>query len=228
METVTAIVLAAGAGKRMNSPVHKQYMKLAGKPVLYYALRAFEESAVTRIVIVVAAGEVEYCRAEIVDRYAFGKVSAVVEGGKERCHSVYQGLLAAPGTDYVLIHDGARPFVTEDMIVRSVEAAKRDQACVVGMPVKDTIKVVGPDGFAIETPDRSMLWQMQTPQTFFYPLIRDAYETVMKSGDDAVTDDAMVLERATGQRARIIEGSYRNIKITTPEDLLTAEAYLKK
>lgn len=227
MERITAIVLAAGSGKRMNSTVHKQYMMLAGKPVLYYALKAFDESAVTDIVLVTGAGEITYCEREIIDKYKIHKVRAIVEGGRERYHSVHAGLKAAAGSDYVLIHDGARPLMAEDIIARSIETVKACGACVVGMPVKDTIKVVGADGVAKETPERKSLWQVQTPQSFFYPLIADAYEKVVASGDDTVTDDAMVLERVTGQQVRVIEGSYRNIKITTPEDLLVAEAYLK-
>lgn len=227
MERITAIVLAAGSGKRMNSTVHKQYMMLAGKPVLYYALKAFDESAVTDIVLVTGAGEITYCEREIIDKYKIHKVRAIVEGGRERYHSVLAGLKAAVGSDYVLIHDGARPLVAEDIIARSIETAKACGACVVGMPVKDTIKVVGADGVAKETPERKSLWQVQTPQSFSYPLIAEAYEKVVASGDDTVTDDAMVLERMTGQQVRVIEGSYRNIKITTPEDLLVAEAYLK-
>lgn len=227
MERITAIVLAAGSGKRMNSNVHKQYMMLAGKPVLYYALKTFDESAVTDIVLVTGDGEVEYCRREIVERYSIGKVCAIVEGGKERYHSVYEGLKAAEGADYVLIHDGARPLVTTDIVTRSIEAVKENLACVVGMPVKDTIKIVSEDGFAKETPKRSELWQVQTPQSFSYPLIAEAYKRVLASGDTTVTDDAMVLERITRQKVRVIEGSYHNIKITTPEDLMVAEAYLK-
>ena len=226
MGKVTGIVLAAGAGKRMNSTVHKQYMMLAKKPVLCYALETFAASEVDDIVLVVGAGEIPYCRKEIVERYGIRKVSAIVEGGKERYHSVYEGLKAAEGADYVLIHDGARPFVSVDMIHRSLETARECRACVVGMPVKDTIKVVGEDGFAKETPDRRSLWQMQTPQTFDYPLILEAYEKVISQNEENVTDDAMVLELVSGHRAKIIEGSYRNLKITTPEDLLIAEAYL--
>ncbi len=227
MERITAIILAAGSGKRMNSTVHKQYMVLAGKPMLYYALKAFDESAVTDIVLVTGVDEITYCKREIVDKYNIHKVRTIVEGGRERYHSVYAGLKAAVGSDYVLIHDGARPFVTEDIIARSIETAKACGACVVGMPVKDTIKVVGTDGFAKETPERKKLWQVQTPQSFSYSLIVDAYEKVVALEDDTVTDDAMVLERMTGRQVRVIEGSYRNIKITTPEDLLVAEAYLK-
>lgn len=227
MERIAAIVLAAGAGKRMNSTVHKQYMALAGKPVLSYALKTFEESEVTDIILVVGAGEIEYCRKEIVEKFSIGKVRAIVEGGRERYHSVYAGLRAAEKADYVLIHDGARPFVTMDMISRSMDCVRKGQSCVVGMPVKDTIKVVGEDGVAKETPERSTLWQIQTPQTFSYSLIKSAYEKVIASDDSTVTDDAMVLEKAIGQSVKVIEGSYRNLKITTPEDLIVAEAYLK-
>lgn len=228
MEKITAIVLAAGAGKRMNSDVHKQYMMLEGRPVIYYALKAFEESVVTDIVLVVGAGEVDYCQHEIINKYKFAKVSAIVEGGRERYHSVYEGLRVATGSDYVLIHDGARPFVTEEIILRSVECAREHSACVVGMPVKDTIKVVGADGFAKNTPNRSTLWQVQTPQTFSYAMIYEAYQKAIAQEDDSITDDAMVLERMTGMQVKVIEGSYQNIKITTPEDIIVAEAYLKK
>ncbi len=227
MERVTGIVLAAGAGKRMHSEVHKQYMLLAGKPLLCYALETFAASEVDDIVLVTGKDEIAYCREEIIGRYGIAKVRAVVEGGKERYHSVYAGLLAAEGADYVLIHDGARPFVTAEMIRRSLETARECGACVVGMPVKDTIRVVGEDGFARETPDRNTLWQMQTPQTFSYSLIREAYRTILDRGNVNVTDDAMMLAQATGKRAKIIEGSYRNLKITTPEDLLIAEAYIR-
>lgn len=227
MKRYTAIVLAAGAGKRMQSAVRKQYLMIEGKPVLYYALNAFEQSKISDIILVVGAGEIEYCRKEILEKYGIQKVKAIVEGGKERYHSVYEGLKAASGTDYVLIHDGARPFVTQEIIQRSMEAATQYGACVVGMPVKDTIKIIGEDGFAETTPERSRLWQIQTPQTFSYPLILDAYEKVLMQDDTSITDDAMVLERASGQKVKVIEGSYQNIKITTPEDIFLAEAYLK-
>ena len=227
-EKITAIILAAGSGRRMNSAVPKQYLLLDGRPVLYYTLRAFEESAVTDIVLVIGADEIEYCRQEFMEKYRLSKITAVVAGGRERYHSVYEGLKAAAGSDYVLIHDGARPFVTADVIARSIEAVKVSGACAAGMPVKDTIKVVDADGLVKETPVRSTLWQIQTPQSFSCPLITRAYKEMIASGrESSVTDDAMVLERMTGQRVRVIEGDYRNIKITTPEDLLAAEAYLK-
>lgn len=227
MEKIAAIVLAAGAGKRMNSTVHKQYMLLDERPVLYYSLKAFEESEVTEIILVVGAGEEAYCKTQIIDKYGIEKIRAIVPGGRERYHSVYAGLAAAQGADYVLIHDGARPLVAADMIKRSIECVRTGQSCVVGMPVKDTIKVLDGEGFVKETPDRRTLWQMQTPQTFPYAMIRAAYEKIVAEDDNTVTDDAMVLEKVTGQRVKVIEGSYQNLKITTPEDLLVASAYLK-
>jgi 2-C-methyl-D-erythritol 4-phosphate cytidylyltransferase len=226
VERYTAIVLAAGAGKRMNANIQKQYMALAGKPVLSYSLRAFEDSGVTDIVLVVGKGEIEYCTEEIVKPYGIHKVSCVVEGGKERYHSVYEGLKCADGCDYVLIHDGARPFVTPEMINRSMEAVRTYGACVVGMPVKDTIKRVNERGEAVETPRRTDLWQIQTPQSFAYPLIQEAYEKALAKEDQSITDDAMVVERYAGQTVRVIEGSYANLKITTPEDIGMAEGYL--
>ncbi|MBR5127226.1 MAG: 2-C-methyl-D-erythritol 4-phosphate cytidylyltransferase, partial [Roseburia sp.] len=171
----TAIVLAAGAGKRMNSKVQKQYLLLKEKPVLYYSLKAFEESQVEDIILVVGAGEIEYCQKEIIEKYGIQKVRAIVAGGKERYHSVYEGLKAAGQTDYVLIHDGARPFVSQAIIERTIAAVSEYKACVVGMPVKDTIKIADEAGYAKETPNRSRVWMVQTPQAFSYSLIYDAY-----------------------------------------------------
>ena len=223
----TAIVLAAGSGKRMNSKVHKQYLIIQDRPVLYYSLKAFEDSAVDEIVLVVGKGEEEFCRKEIVDKYGISKVKAIVEGGKERYHSVFEGLKQTSDADYVLIHDGARPFVDQDIIRRCMQEVQKYQACVVGMPVKDTIKIADEEGYAKQTPDRKNVWMIQTPQTFSYALIYEAYEEMLKTEDTAITDDAMVLERIKGKKSKLIEGSYRNIKITTPEDLLIANVYLQ-
>ena len=223
----TAIVLAAGSGKRMNSKVHKQYLIIQDRPVLYYSLKAFEDSAVDEIVLVVAKGEEKFCRKEIVDKYGISKVKAIVEGGKERYHSVFEGLKQTSDADYVLIHDGARPFVNQDIIRRCMQEVQKYQACVVGMPVKDTIKIADEEGYAKQTPDRKNVWMIQTPQTFSYALIYEAYEEMLKTEDTAITDDAMVLERIKGKKSKLIEGSYRNIKITTPEDLLIANVYLQ-
>ncbi len=222
-----AIVLAAGSGKRMNSQVHKQYLIIQDRPVLYYSLKEFEDSAVDEIVLVVGKGEEEFCRREIVDKYGISKVKAIVEGGKERYHSVFEGLKQTSDADYVLIHDGARPFVNQDIIRRCMQEVQKYQACVVGMPVKDTIKIADEEGYAKQTPDRKNVWMIQTPQTFSYALIYEAYEEMLKTEDAAITDDAMVLERTKGKKSKLIEGSYRNIKITTPEDLLIANVYLQ-
>ena len=222
-----AIVLAAGSGKRMNSQVHKQYLIIQDRPVLYYSLKEFEDSAVDEIVLVVGKGEDEFCRKEIVDKYGISKVKAIVEGGKERYHSVFEGLKQTSDADYVLIHDGARPFVNQDIIRRCMQEVQKYQACVVGMPVKDTIKIADEGGYAKQTPDRKNVWMIQTPQTFSYALIYEAYEEMLKTEDTAITDDAMVLERIKGKKSKLIEGSYRNIKITTPEDLLIANVYLQ-
>ena len=222
-----AIVLAAGSGKRMNSKVHKQDLIIQDRPVLYYSLKAFEDSAVDEIVLVVGKGEEKFCRKEIVDKYGISKVKAIVEGGKERYHSVFEGLKQTSDADYVLIHDGARPFVNQDIIRRCMQEVQKYQACVVGMPVKDTIKIADEGGYAKQTPDRKNVWMIQTPQTFSYALIYEAYEEMLKTEDTAITDDAMVLERIKGKKSKLIEGSYRNIKITTPEDLLIANVYLQ-
>ena len=222
-----AIVLAAGSGKRMNSKVHKQYLIIQDRPVLYYSLKAFEDSAVDEIVLVVGKGEEKFCRKEIVDKYGISKVKAIVEGGKERYHSVFEGLKQTSDADYVLIHDGARPFVNQDIIRRCMQEVQKYQACVVGMPVKDTIKIADEGGYAKQTPDRKNVWMIQTPQTFSYALIYEAYEEMLKTEDAAITDDAMVLERIKGKKSKLIEGSNRNIKITTPEDLLIANVYLQ-
>ena len=227
----TAIVLAAGQGKRMHSKIQKQFMELDGMPVLCYSLRCFQESPLIRDVILVTGEEyVFWCKEEIVEKYGFTKVSAVVSGGKERYDSVYEGLRACKDTEYVLIHDGARPLVTDEIISRAAQAAVSDEACVVGMPVKDTIKVADAGGFAESTPDRSRLWQVQTPQAFSYPLVRGAYDRLMadETQQKGITDDAMVVEHLSGTKVRLVEGSYENLKVTTPEDQVLAEALLKK
>jgi 2-C-methyl-D-erythritol 4-phosphate cytidylyltransferase len=231
-----AIVLAAGQGKRMQSKVQKQYLHLKGKPVLYYALQVFETcSFIDEIILVTGAGEMEFCQKEIVEVYGFQKVKKIVAGGKERYHSVFEGLKAVKeltekeeGTPcYVYIHDGARPFVDEEILQRTHRAVCETGACVAGMPVKDTIKISDGTGMAVETPRRELVWMIQTPQVFSYELIYEAYAKLLKEEHIFVTDDAMVLECMEGQRVKLVEGSYRNMKITTPEDLAVAEALLK-
>lgn len=222
-----AVVLAAGSGSRMHMDTPKQYLMIEDRPLIYYALKQFQDSAVTKIVLVVTAGEEEWCRQQIVERYGLSKVCAVVSGGSERYLSVQAGLHALEGVDYVLIHDGARPCIDQELLQRVMDAVPRDGACVVGMPVKDTIKVASEQLWTQETPDRRRLWQVQTPQAFSYDLIRSAYDRVVASGEQSVTDDTQVLELAYGRQSRLIEGSYRNMKVTTPEDLEIVKLFLK-
>ena len=233
-KNTAAIVLAAGQGKRMQSAVAKQFLLLKNEPVVCHALRAFEKSEVETVVLVTGADEIEYCRTEIVEKYGFGKVAAIVAGGKERYHSVYNGLCALEALlekdGIVLIHDGARPMVTGEIIKRTIEAAKKYRACVAAMPVKDTIKVADSNGFAAMTPDRSTLWQMQTPQTFSYELVFGAYKKLLsdESYQKGITDDAMVVETMCNGKVKLVEGSYENIKVTTPEDMIVAESFLNR
>ena len=229
MAKSAAIVLAAGQGKRMQSHVQKQFLLLNGRPLITYALEAFENSPVDQIILVAGPDEIRYCQEEIAEKYGFSKVTKVIAGGRERYHSVYEGLKAAEGAEYVLIHDGARPLLDQEMISRSLEGAKEYGACVVGMPVKDTIKTSGADGFVESTPDRSALWQVQTPQAFYYPWVLEAYKKLFSREEyqQGVTDDGMVLESMTAHKVKLIEGSYFNIKVTTPEDMAVAEALLE-
>lgn len=226
----TAIVLAGGSGSRMKTKTKKQYLLVEGKPVLWYSLHAFEESPlIDAVILVCGAGEEAACREQFVEKFGFRKVEAIVAGGKERYHSVHAGLLAAHGCDLVLIHDGARPFVDGMMLQRVMDCLATHPACVVGMPVKDTIKMSTEDGCVAQTPPREKLWTIQTPQAFSYPLIKDAYDKMIRMEEDGcldvkITDDAMVAEYISKTPVRLIEGSYNNIKITTPEDLVFASA----
>lgn len=248
-EMAIAVVLAAGSGSRMHTDIPKQYMKLAGREVLYYSLHTFQEyTEISEIVLVTRAVDSVYCRTEIAERYNLSKVSAICAGGEERYDSVYNGLQEirerAAG-DIVIIHDGARPFVTSDMIEESIAAAKKYGACTVGVPVKDTIKIVDEEGFGVDTPERSSLYQIQTPQTFQYDLLMAAYELMLegrshredkitrKTGafsamNHKITDDTMLVEQYKGVRCKMVPGAYENIKITTPEDMEIAQKFAEK
>lgn len=251
----TAVVLAAGAGKRMGGNVAKQYLVLGEKPVVWYALQAFEQSEIIDdVILVVGQGEISFCTREIVEKYHFKKVYAVIEGGTERYLSVKRALdviekraTAECKTDrdagradttafeqvgYVFIHDGARPFVTGNILQDTYEAAIEYGACVAAMPVKDTIKLADEEAFAAQTPDRRRVWAVQTPQVFEAGLICEAYRrltenlpALLKDGIE-ITDDAMVVETMLGHRVKLVRGDYRNIKLTTPEDMAIAEALL--
>lgn len=225
-EKITAIVLAGGSGKRMRAGCKKQYMELGGKPILFYSLKAFEESEVDDIILV--TNEAEYCKKNILQKYGLNKVSRIVPGGAERYHSVYNGLISVTGSSYVLIHDGARPCLTQEIIKAAVESVKQYHACVIGMPVKDTIKIADSGNFAANTPDRERVWQIQTPQAYSYPMILKAYQKIIEESPKGITDDAMVVEYGNFAKVKLIQGSYQNIKITTPEDLQLAELFLKE
>lgn len=224
---LTAIVLSAGKGKRMGSEVSKQYMSLCDHPVISYTLRAFEESVADEIILVVGAGEKVYCKEEIVEKYKIKKVKKIVVGGKERYDSVYEGLKQAGDTDIILVHDGARAFVSPDIIRSAAEQAIETDACVVAVKVKDTIKRSDENRRAVQTLEREQLWQVQTPQCFSYPKIRKAYEEVLKNDKSGITDDAMIWERYYQTPVWIVEGDYFNIKITTPEDMIFGEAIIR-
>jgi len=227
-----AVVLAAGQGKRMQSDVHKQYLLLGDKPVLFYCLKTLEDSFIDEVLLVVGEGEEEYCRKELIERYGFKKIMKIVQGGKERYHSVWNGIKEIEKCEYLFIHDGARPFLDAASLQRALSGVRETGACVVGMPVKDTIKIADENGFSKETPRRDTVWMIQTPQVFAFDLIKRAYgklieeEAFLKEKGILITDDAMVVEYFTDTAVKLVEGSYRNLKITTPEDLRIAEAFL--
>lgn len=223
----TAIILSAGVGSRMNSDIPKQYIELLGRPIIYYTIKAFEESNVDGIVLVCAKEYIDYCKNDIVDKYGFKKVVCVVEGGSERYESVYKGLSFCDG-DIILVHDGARACIDSEIINTNIEEAIKSQAVVTGVKSKDTIKVSDDDGVIKSTTVRSNTWIVQTPQTFAKDALVDAYERMMNdSNRGSITDDSMVMENYGNIPVHMIEGSYENIKITTPEDLLIAEKFLK-
>lgn len=223
----TAIIMAAGKGKRMQTAVSKQFLPVCGKEILAWTVDVFEKSPLVDTILLMASADGKEDVQHLWDSYGWKKVAAVLEGGKERQNSVANGLAAVgEDTDIVLIHDGVRPFVTEEMIADSIVAAQAYGGAVIGVPAKDTIKVCSADGLAVETPDRSTLWQIQTPQTFQRDLIVNAYEKADRDGFLG-TDDASVAEFA-GHQVKVVMGSYRNIKITTKEDLVIAEAFFKE
>lgn len=212
------VIVAAGSGSRMKRDINKQFIKLDGKEIIAYTIEKFYKSEdIDDIVIVIKENEEKYFIENIINKYGFDNIK-IAYGGKERQDSVYNGIKKLNNNcEIVLIHDGARPFVNEDIIKNSIEEAKENNAVVVGVPVKDTIKVVDSDGNIVDTPNRSLLWSVQTPQSFKYEIITKAYEYAY-SNDYYGTDDAMLVEHI-GYNVKMIEGSYDNIKITTEEDL---------
>lgn len=250
----TAIILAAGVGSRMKSTTPKQYMKLAGHPVLYHTIKAFQDSPIIEeIILVVADNQIEFTIEEIVGKYNFTKVRKITQGGSERHHSVQKGLhKLSLETEYVMIHDGARPIVSGELLERAYNSMGKSPATIAVMPVKETIKRVDFTGEVIETPNRNQVYAVQTPQVFKVEVITRAYENLaqalLDNGEYVVintnkiydeseiktsnllniTDDAMVVEFFTDIKVNTFIGDYKNIKITTHEDIELAELFIGK
>lgn len=220
-----AVILAGGKGKRMNAPVSKQFIEIEGKPVIYYTLKRFENcNDIDEIVLVLPKDEVDYFLENIQSKYNF-KISKIVIGGKERSDSVYNALSELEDTDIVLIHDGARAFVSEKIIKDGIKNAKKFGAAAPGVTPKDTIKMKDNNSFSKETPVRETLVAVQTPQCFKFSMIKECHRKVREE-NVIVTDDTMVVERY-GNKVYLYEGNYRNIKLTTEEDLILAREFIK-
>jgi len=225
MEQWGAVIVAAGRGKRMGTEESKQYLQLGSKPIIVHTLENFQAMAfINEIVLVV--GEDDMARVHSwCQQYGFSKVKTIIAGGAERQHSVHAGLKAIT-TEWVMVHDGVRPFVSEQAVARCCASAERHLAAVLAVPVKDTIKQVNAEGVITATPDRKSLWAIQTPQAFRHELVLKAHEAAERAGMLG-TDDASVVEW-NGVNVVVAEGEYTNIKITTPEDLPWAELLLKQ
>lgn len=225
-----AIIAAAGVGTRMKSATPKPYLTLAGKPILAHTLAIFEAvPEIQEITLVVHPRELEQCQERVIEPYGFKKVLRLVPGGKERQDSVYQGLkalMAARAEELVLVHDGVRPLVRPEDIRRVLRAARQHGGAVLGWPAQDTLKRVNAQGEVLETLDRRQIWQIQTPQAFRTELLWRAFVTAYDRGFYA-TDEAALVE-ALPHPVRVIQGAPFNLKITTPADLVVAEALLTR
>ena len=220
---ISAIILAGGKGKRMGAPVSKQFIEIKGKPIIYYTIKKFSENKkIDNIVVVLSKDEVGYFKENILEKYNL-KVDNIVIGGTERQDSVYNGLksLEDTNTDIVLIHDGARPFISDRIIDDGIKFAQVYGACAPGVMPKDTIKIKNESNFSVSTPDRGSLVAIQTPQVFKFNEILECHEKI-KINNIVVTDDTMVAEKY-GYKVYLYEGEYTNIKVTTPEDLILGE-----
>jgi len=222
---VVALIPSAGVGKRMGARTSKQFLDIDNRPILAQTLSRFEESQkVTEVYIVVSKKEETRCRRDIVERYNLKKVVKIVIGGMERQDSVKNGLDAVGSEcDIVMIHDGVRPFVTSQLIDEAISNTCLYDATVVAVPVKDTVKTISPHGEIVETLEREKIWLAQTPQTFKYDIIKRAYKNAYDNNIYG-TDDSYLVE-LLGIKVRIIRGTYENMKITTPEDLVVARAF---
>ncbi|MGB7062871.1 MAG: 2-C-methyl-D-erythritol 4-phosphate cytidylyltransferase [Candidatus Zixiibacteriota bacterium] len=221
-----AVIVAGGQGTRIEGKLPKQFLNLGDKPILAHCVQRFEAcETVDQIILVVPEDYLGYCSQTVVDPYGFKKVKKIVFGGKERQDSVYLGLKACPNsTTVVAIHDGVRPFVSPQKISESIRLCEQKKAVVLALPVKDTVKRVEGNS-VVTTLDRKKLWLVQTPQVFEYGFILDAYEKAIQEGFVG-TDDAMLVERL-GHKVTVVEGEYQNIKITTAEDLVMAEKFIR-
>lgn len=223
----TAILPAAGSGKRMGKDIKKQFLKLNGKEIIVYTIEKFEQCNEVDEIIIVTTEETIPFLWEIVKREGFQKVVAIVKGGTERQHSVYAGICAvSEKTDFVIVHDGVRPFVAIEDISKTIEIAKQKGACVLGVKTKDTIKICDEENKIIQTPKRDFVWCIQTPQVFKKSLLLKAFEKANKTGFVG-TDESVLIEQM-GFDVFVEEGHYDNIKITTAEDMMIAEAFVKK
>lgn len=224
---VTAVIAAAGSGRRMEKGINKVFIPLRGFPVLVHSMRALAACPeVDNFIVVVAPGE-EAQAEKLLSSAGVTKAWRVLTGGSERQYSIANALQAVPeDAEIIIIHDGARPLIDPGVVSEAIAHARDCGAAGVAVPVKDTIKIVDADGFIRDTPKRSTLWAIQTPQVFEAGLLRRAY--ALAAQDNYLgTDDAALVERL-GVRVKIVPGSYRNLKVTTPEDLITAEALLGK
>ena len=220
---ISAIILAGGKGKRMGSAISKQFIDIKGKPIIYYTLKKFSENKkIDNIIVVLPEDEVKYFKENILKKYEL-RINKIVIGGKERQDSVYNALksLKNSSTDIVLIHDGARPFISERIINEGIKFAEIYGAAAPGVMPKDTIKVKNEKNFSVDTPNRANLVSIQTPQVFKFDEILECHEKIRYNGE-MVTDDTMVVEKY-GYSVYLYDGEYTNIKVTTPEDLILAE-----
>lgn len=222
----SVVIVSAGRGSRMKADINKQFLKLQNKEVIAHTIDKFYNNEnIGEIIVVVREDEAEFFKINIIEKYGYKNIK-IAFGGSERQDSVYNGLkMVDENCKIVLIHDGARPFVNNETIDNAIESAKENKCVIVGVPVKDTIKVIDENNNVCDTPDRSTLWSIQTPQVFDYSLIMKAHE---KAREDNYygTDDSMLMEYF-GQKVKVVEGSYNNIKITTPEDLKISEEILR-
>ena len=222
-----AIIPAAGSGIRMESKLAKQFLSLDGKPILALTLEPFQESTVTAVVLVVPKDDVEYCKKEIVERFGLTKVEKIVPGGKRRQDSVRLGLEATEGKyDLVLIHDGVRPLIEKALIEKVIKEAMVNRAVITALPAKETVKEVNKLRHVVKTYDRERVWMVQTPQAFRYQDILNVHHKALEEGWEEATDDALLVEKS-GITVKVVEGSEKNIKVTTPHDLELARFWLR-